>query len=185
MIAAANGLLSTLSPGTSTGKWIGYQIILGTGRGLGMQMVRLNFSVAHFSISIHLLIYDRSSQPIIAVQNTLPPTQIAPAMALLMFSTSFGGALFLSFGEVIFSNSLKALIPIYAPAVDPQTIIDSGATGFRTHIHAADLAAVLVAYAKSVDRVFYLTAGLGVGCFIFAWGMGWKDIRKKKQVSKA
>lgn len=39
MITIANGIISTLSPTTSTGKWIGYQIIHGVGRGLGMQMV--------------------------------------------------------------------------------------------------------------------------------------------------
>jgi hypothetical protein len=37
-----------------------------------------------------------------------------------------------------------------------------------------------MAYSKSVDRVFYLATGTGVGWFCFAWGMGWKDIRKKK-----
>lgn len=34
------GLLSTLNPTTSLGKWIGYQIIGGVGRGCSMQMVR-------------------------------------------------------------------------------------------------------------------------------------------------
>lgn len=42
LIAIGNGLLSTLSPSTSTGKWIGYQIILGVGRGIGLQMVKIN-----------------------------------------------------------------------------------------------------------------------------------------------
>ncbi|KAI0376197.1 putative MFS multidrug transporter [Hypomontagnella monticulosa] len=161
MVSIANGILSMLAPDTSTGKWIGYQIILGVGRGLGMQM------------------------PIIAVQNTLPPAQIAVAMALTMFSQNFGGALFLSFSETIFTNSLKTLIPEYAPSVDPQTVIDAGATGFRGSISSSALANVLLAYAQSVDRVFYLTAGASVACFIFAWGTGWVDIRKKKEVSKA
>jgi hypothetical protein len=40
-MAIAYGLLSTLAPGTSTGKWIGYQIIAGVGRGLGVQIVSL------------------------------------------------------------------------------------------------------------------------------------------------
>ena len=106
-------------------------------------------------------------------------------MALVMFSQSLAGALFLSFSETIFTNSLQTLIPKYAPSVDPQIVINAGATGFRTMIKGADLAGVLVAYAKSVDRVFYLTVGAAVGCFSFAWAMGWKDIRKKKQVSKA
>jgi len=47
LISVGNGLISTFSPGTSTGKWIGYQILLGVGRGLGLQMVRLIFPIAH------------------------------------------------------------------------------------------------------------------------------------------
>ena len=46
IVAVASGLISTFSPGTSTGKWIGYQILLGAGRGLGLQMVRSVFPIA-------------------------------------------------------------------------------------------------------------------------------------------
>lgn len=41
LAAIGNGLISTFSTSTSTGKWIGYQIILGVGRGIGLQMVRI------------------------------------------------------------------------------------------------------------------------------------------------
>ncbi|KAH8651095.1 major facilitator superfamily domain-containing protein [Xylariales sp. PMI_506] len=160
-VSIGNGLLSTLSPGTSTGKWIGYQILLGFGRGLGMQI------------------------PILAVQNTLPPAQISVAMAIVMFSQSFHGSIFLTLCETIFSTGLRTLIPEYAPSVNPQDVISAGANGFRTIISPEDLPNVLTAYAKSLDRVFYLTTGMGVGCFILTWWMGWKDIRKKKEVSKA
>lgn len=37
--AAGMGVSSLFSPTTPTGKWIGYQILSGVGRGLGMQMV--------------------------------------------------------------------------------------------------------------------------------------------------
>ena len=124
-------------------------------------------------------------QPIIAVQNTLPPMQIPTATALVLFSQNFVGALFLSFSDTIFTNSLSTLIPEYTPSINPQTVINAGATGFRTVINGEQLANVLVAYAKSVDRVFYLTAGAAVVCFTFSWFLGWKDIRKKDQVSKA
>jgi hypothetical protein len=40
--AISNGLFSTFSPTTSTGKLVGYQILNGVRRGLGMQMVRGN-----------------------------------------------------------------------------------------------------------------------------------------------
>lgn len=42
--AIACGLLSLLSPTTPTSKWVGYQILLGIGRGLGMSVVSTSFS---------------------------------------------------------------------------------------------------------------------------------------------
>jgi hypothetical protein len=96
-----------------------------------------------------------------------------------MFSQTFGGAIFLSFADTIFTNSLKSELPQYAPSVNPEVVIAAGATAIRNVVAKNELAGVLVAYGKSVDRVFYLTAGAAVGCFCFAWGMGWKDIRKK------
>jgi hypothetical protein len=117
------------------------------------------------------------------VQNTLLPVQIPTAMALLMFSGSFIGALFLSFSDTIFTNSLKTLIPEYAPSVDAQSVINAGATGFRAILNGSELINVLIAYSKSVDRVYYLISGATVGCFVFSWAMGWKDIRKKSPTS--
>lgn len=39
LMAVGNGLLSTLSPHASPGKWIGYQILVGATRALGLQVV--------------------------------------------------------------------------------------------------------------------------------------------------
>lgn len=41
LTAVGGGLISTYTPQTSTGQWIGYQIILGAGRGFIMQIVCL------------------------------------------------------------------------------------------------------------------------------------------------
>lgn len=106
-------------------------------------------------------------------------------MALLLFSQAISGALFLSFSATIFTNSLKALIPKYAPSVDPDIVINAGATGFQTLIQGEEMAGVLVAYAESVGRVLYLGTGLAVGCFIFGWFIGFKDIRKRKEITTA
>ncbi|CAI7676372.1 unnamed protein product [Penicillium discolor] len=161
LTTVSNGLLSMLSPHTSTGKWIGYQILLGLSRSLGLQI------------------------PIIAVQHVLPPSQIPIATALVMFSQTFAGALFLSFSDTIFTNSLSTQIPIYCPSVDPHTIINAGATEFRLYVSQLELPGVLLAYAKSVDRVFYLTTGMACGSLFFSCFMGWRDIRTKNFVSTA
>ncbi|KAK6837010.1 MFS general substrate transporter [Apiospora arundinis] len=161
LAAVSNGLFSTMGVGTSTGQWVGYQIIGGAARGIALQV------------------------PIIAVQNSLPPPQIPIAMALLMFSQALGGSLFLSFASTIFTNSLKTLIPQYAPSVDPQQIIDVGATGFRGIIrNPQELDGVLAGYARSVDRVHYLTAAAAVASFFTCCFVGLKDIRKRNQPSK-
>lgn len=102
-------------------------------------------------------------------------------MSLIIFSQNFGGAILLTFADTIFTNSLKSELPRYAPSVNPEVVIVAGATAIRTVVTKNELAGVLEAYAKSVDHVFYLTVGAAVCCFCFAWGMGWKDIRKKKQ----
>ncbi len=149
------GLISTFSPHTSTGKWVGYQIFFGFARGCGMQM------------------------PIVAVQNNLPPPLIPTGMALITFASTFGGALFLGFADTIFTNSLVSQIRKKLPGHNVEAIVAAGVTGFRAIVSKADLSAVIEAYNTSIDRVFYMVTALAVVCFFTAWGLGWKDIRKK------
>ena len=158
LCAIASGLLSTFNVSIATGKWVGYQILLGAGEGIALQM------------------------PVIAVQNCVTPFQIPTAMALVMFSSTLGGALFLSFSQTILTNSLRELIPRHTSSVDAEVIIDAGATGFRALVSKADLPGVLVAYSDSIDRVFYLCAGASVGVFLASFGMGWKNIKAKKEI---
>ncbi|KAH6714975.1 MFS multidrug transporter [Leptodontidium sp. MPI-SDFR-AT-0119] len=156
LLSVGCGLISLYSLTTPMSQWIGYQIILGAGRGTGMQI------------------------PIIAIQNTLEPSEIAIATSLLMFGHTIGGAVFLTLGQTIFTSSLRVKIPEYAPSVEPNMVIAAGATAIRVVItDKIQLAGVLLAVSRSLNRVFYLTTGAAVGSFCFAWGMGWKDIRKK------
>lgn len=121
----------------------------------------------------------------VAVQNTLLSVEIPVAMAMLQFSQTFGGALYLSFSSTIFTNRLRGLDPEYAPSVDANAVINAGANKFAKVVSENQLAHVLMAYAESVDRVFYLIADTDVACFGFAWRMDLKDIRVKKKISKA
>lgn len=115
------------------------------------------------------------------MQNTLPPSQTSIALALLVFTQNFSAAVFLSLADVIFTNSLKSEIPKYAPSVDPEVVIAAGSTGVYGSVSKTVLHGVLKAYAESVNRVFYMAASTAVVGFVFCWGMGWKDIRKKDQ----
>lgn len=114
----------------------------------------------------------------IAVQNTVIPTDLSPAMATLTFSQTFGGAIFLAIGEVIFAEGLRDKIPKYAPTASAERVIAAGATGFRAIVNSEQLVGVLKAYAKSIGEIFYMAVGLGVVALLVSSGIGWKDIRK-------
>lgn len=122
----------------------------------------------------------------VAVQNTMRSEDTATAMAILTTAQSFGGAIFLAVGQVIFSQSLRDLMPQAAPDVDTNLLIAAGATNFRDLVPTQDLSAVLTVYSKSINRVFYLNIGLSVLQFILAWGVGWQKVsqRDKKKESE-
>jgi hypothetical protein len=116
----------------------------------------------------------------LAVQSNISPDDVSTAMAILTFSQTFGGSIFLAIANVIFTAGLRDQIPRYAPDVNPENVIAKGATGFRDVIAAEDLAGVLRGYAKAVDWTLYLAAALCVVQFASSWGLGWKDVRKKE-----
>lgn len=146
--------MSTLKPESPNAKWIGYQILVGLGRGCGIQM------------------------PIVACQNVLPPAQIPVGMAVITFAQQFGGGLFLAFGQLVFSHGLVEGLEKFAPSVDAQEVIRAGATAVRDVVAKADLRDVLEAYNLGVSQCFYLAAGCSAVTVFAAFGMGFGTVKK-------
>jgi hypothetical protein len=121
-------------------------------------------------------------QSIVALQNNLSPKEVPVAMALAIFSQTLGASVFLSLAQTIFTNGLVSNLATSAPGVNPQTVITAGASGVRAAVSRAQLPGVLYAYNKAINETFYLAAGASVAIFVFAWGMGWKSIKKPKVV---
>ncbi|KAG7041845.1 mfs multidrug transporter [Colletotrichum scovillei] len=153
----ASGLFTSLTPTTSVTQWVGYQIITGGGRGIVLQL------------------------PSIAIQANLPPEQISMGISFVTFSQFMGSAVALAVGNAIFTGALKQDLPKFVPNVDASIVLEAGATGFREVVPEEELPGVLLAYVSSIDKEFYLSLGLAIASFCFAWGMGWKDIRPKKK----
>ncbi|KAK3349576.1 major facilitator superfamily domain-containing protein [Lasiosphaeria hispida] len=82
--AVSNGLYSTLSPTTSAGRWVGYQILNGAGRGTGMQM------------------------QLLAVQTVLSAGDLPVAMGILVFSGQYGTAVMMAISNTLFSEGVQA-----------------------------------------------------------------------------
>ncbi|KAF4833737.1 Efflux pump mlcE [Colletotrichum tropicale] len=153
--AIGSGLYGTFQPNTSTGKWIGYQILAGVGQGFGFQM------------------------PLIAIQNDTKPEHLAEATSLLVWAQYVGPTIFIVAYNTLFTSSLRSQIPKHAPNADVEDVVAAGATEFRKLVSTEDLPSVLVAYANAIDHVFFLVAAVGVLAFLAAFGMGWRDIRQK------
>lgn len=118
--------------------------------------------------------------PIIAIQANTPPAVTPIATAILVFSQTFGGAVFITVSNVIFNNKLRSELNSRLPDVNTDMVIDAGATALKDIVSAADYPQAVAAYAKGVDATFYLAVAGAVMMFFCAWGTGWKDIRKKK-----
>ncbi|KAF2107005.1 major facilitator superfamily domain-containing protein [Lophiotrema nucula] len=155
--AIGAGLMSTFSPNTPQGKWIGYQILTGTGRGLVLQM------------------------PLTAVQTSLPLQLIPVGTGLVSFAQYFGAALIVGLGETVFSNILPRALAAKAPSVEAEGLLRGGATNLRGVVPPNLLPGVLSAYSDAIDKVFYLAAGAGAASFVAGWGMGFNSVKKVRQ----
>lgn len=169
------GLISSFTPSTSTAKWVMFQFIAGFGRGCGLQMV----CSSDICTTINLILIRIALQPLVAIQTVLPPKQTSIGIAIVLFFQTLGGTVFLSVGELIFSNSLTAGLNGFAPTVDITTVLTAGATAFRQAIPPEQVNGVIQAYSHAISHVFYLgTASAGM-CFFICWGLGWHKVTKK------
>lgn len=122
------------------------------------------------------------------MQNALPAKQLPISLAFLMFTQNLAGSVLVVLATTIFTQSLVSEVAVHAPSVPPAAALAAGgsASGVRALLPAGspELDGLLLAFSNSVDRVFYLLVGCGVASFAAAWGMGWKDTRKKKEPEK-
>ncbi|KAI4942276.1 hypothetical protein J4E91_010250 [Alternaria rosae] len=161
--AIGNGLVSTFTASTSTSIWIGYQILLGAGRGCGMQMA------------------------IIAVQNAVLPVQYPVALASVVFFQNLSTSIAVVIANTIFAQTLRSAVTRYAPTISPQAALDAGssASAVRALVPPGQLDGVLRAYSESLRDVFYFLVGIACLASLASLGMGWKDIRNKRSKADA
>ncbi|KAI1132465.1 major facilitator superfamily-domain-containing protein [Nemania abortiva] len=127
LIATAGcGTLYTLSIGTTTGQWIGYQLLAGIGWGVGFQV------------------------PIIMAQSSVQPADIASATATILFFQTLGGAFLVAAAQAAFVNRILTVLPGTAPDVDPSQVISVGATQIRSSFPADQISGIITAYMDGI-----------------------------------
>ncbi|KAI1950798.1 hypothetical protein LOZ12_001654 [Ophidiomyces ophidiicola] len=127
-----SGLIYTFDIGTETGKWIGYQLILGTGAGLAIQV------------------------PVIINQAFSQPSDLASISAITMFLQTMGGAIWVSAAQAGWVNRLLQRLPQVAPNVRPDLVVATGASELSRIFEGEDFNGVLIAYMDGLRVTFLI-----------------------------
>ena len=154
LLTIGSALCSTFKVHTEHSIWIGYQVIIGMGAGVGFQ------------------------QCINALQTVLPLPDIPIGIAIITFSQSLSGALFVSIAQNVFQNRLVASLTESAPMVDPQVIIDAGAANLAGRFPENVLPSVLYAYNIAVTQTFYVSVAAAALSLVGAGFVEWKSMRR-------
>ncbi|KAI1366405.1 putative efflux pump [Xylaria arbuscula] len=155
LAAIGSGLLTTWTPDTSKGAWIGYQIIYGAGAGLALQ------------------------QPLIAVQASLDIKDVPVGTAVVIFAQTIGGTLFISVSQNIFTNSLVKELAVNVPTVDPAAVIAAGATNLQRAFPPELISGVVLSYNNALTTAFFVGVATAVLSAVASVLIEWKSVKGK------
>jgi hypothetical protein len=169
------GLLYTMDANTSTGKWIGYQILLGFISGW-------TFQVAIANAQIHAQPEDLSQVTAI-VNCKSPPKPTFPNVKILTSLPVFvtvGGAFFISAAQSAFNNQVIKELVKRLPEINPEMVLGTGATRIRESFSPVQVPIVLDAYMVGLKAVFaIMIAAYGVSTVLALFG-SWERLDEEK-----
>ena len=154
--ALGAGLLTTFDLDTGHAKWIGYQVVVGLGIGLGLQ------------------------QPQIAIQAVLHISDIPVATALMFFLQLCGAAVFVSVAESVLSNRVINYISQHVPNVDAAQVALAGATSFRGLVPAEYVSGIVREYNEALTQVFEIALVMACLTTVGSLAMEWRSVKGKK-----
>ena len=156
-MSAGAGLLVLFEPNTGPAAWIGYQLLVGAGVGLGMQ------------------------QPLMAVQTVLGSHDVATGTSVINFLQTLGGALFVSIAQAVFNDRLVRDLSDAIPGLDPARVLASGATNIRHAVAPEHVPQVVESYNRALVGTFLVAAGLAAATAFGAVAVEWKSVKGEKK----
>ncbi|KAI0099778.1 major facilitator superfamily domain-containing protein [Nemania sp. FL0031] len=153
-VSLAGGLLSTLYPSISHGKWIGYQIFGGIGYSLASNLAHLG------------------------MQASLPKDLVPLGASNLLAIISTSCAVFLALGQAIFQHQMKSNLASVVPSDVVNAVISAGATNIGSVVSPQYLPLVIAEYGKAATQVFYIPAAAPVISFILILACKWTSLKK-------
>ncbi|KAK4129911.1 MFS general substrate transporter [Trichocladium antarcticum] len=156
LAAVGFGLFVTFRPDTGSAAWIGYQVLVGAGLGLGFQ------------------------QPLMAVQTVLPIEDVPTGTSLVIFLQTLGGALFIAAAQNVFTNRLLHYVAAYAPSIgDPAQVLAVGATSVHDAFQPDVLPAITLAFNDALVQTFVIFAALAALSILGALAVEWRSVKGK------
>lgn len=143
---------------SSTGKWVGSQLLAGVGFGMSVQVT------------------------FIAVQVVTPPEDMPTACSWEVFFKSLGGAVGISVAQAIFSAVLQTRLE-QIPGLDAPAVVNAGAgdvSPFKGVVPAAMEGKVKLAYNDAITRAFIVPIAVTALAFVLTWGMERRRIEKEE-----
>jgi MFS family permease len=155
LMTIGTGLIATFTPTTGHSKWIGYQVLMGIGFGVGSQ------------------------QPLNVVQTVLERSDIGTGSALIMFSRFLGSAIFVPVAQNIFINGLVSKLASNLPGIDTAAVTGGGATELRGLASGTDLTTLLEDYNDALVNVFYLCIATSAITIFGSVCVEWRSLKAR------
>ncbi|KAK3719945.1 hypothetical protein LTR37_004068 [Vermiconidia calcicola] len=150
------GLMTTFGLDTKQSIWIGYQIIVGFGIGIGMQ------------------------QGSLAAQTVLEKEDVPTGVSLMFFCQMLGGAIFVAVGQNVFSQRLVRGLVTLVEDFSPTEIVNTGATELRDIVPPELLHSVLVVYNSALQEVFIVATAMACLTILGAVLVEWRSVKGKQ-----
>ncbi|KAK8070069.1 MFS general substrate transporter [Apiospora phragmitis] len=149
--AAGAGLLSTITPSSGSGEWIGYQTLVGVGVGLGMQ------------------------QGAVVVQIGLGPGDIPTAIAAVTLFQALGSAVMLSVTQNVFASRVYAQLHEADGRLTREMITNTGATEIINLAPPGQHDVFRDAFSLAISQCFYVAVAAGALSALFGFGLGFQE----------
>ena len=153
------GLLTTIGPETPRAALIAYPAIFGLGVGLGFQ------------------------QPLIGVQASLPPADVAPGTTVIVFGQTIGAAITIAIGESVFQSRLVANLASYLGLtnINSQELLGNGSSSLQNLVPTEKVPVLIEAVNASLTQTFYVAVAIASLASIGCAFMEWKSVKQRKR----
>lgn len=147
-------MVHTLGAEAHISLWIGYEILIGIGVGIALQV------------------------PMIANQAAVGSEDMAAVTSITLFAENIGSSIFIASTEAAFTNGLIKALAYNSPDLNPKEVIDTGATHIRAIFGPKDLEGILRSYLKGCQDSYLVPIASGAAAVLLSMFLAFPAVVK-------